>query len=203
MIGILDYGMGNLRSVSNSLNFLRAENIILRLPEDLKKVSHLIIPGVGAFPKAMQSLNDNEFVPAIKEFAIQGKPLLGICLGMQLLADSSEEIEYTRGLGLIPGKVELFNASNLRVPHMGWNGIEVRNNHPILEGVKLSADFYYVHSFFYRCVSPRNILAQTQYGGLFDAIVASDLGNVIGVQFHPEKSQKQGIRILENFAKMR
>jgi glutamine amidotransferase len=202
MIGIIDYGMGNLSSVKNILDFLEIENVILEDASNIPSMKGLIIPGVGSFQLAMQNLTNRGFVPYLKEFANAGKPILGICLGMQLLANTGTEPEECQGLGLIPGRVELMQPENLRIPHMGWNGIKIVNDHPIFEDVKMSADFYFVHSFAFVVENENNLLSVTDYGYDFPSIVANDARNVIGIQFHPEKSQKQGIKILENFSKI-
>ena len=199
MIGVIDCGIGNLSSVKNALDFIGAESIIIKDPSLIKSMDKLILPGVGSFNVAMKSLTDQGFVSEIKNFANTGKYILGICLGMQLLADLGNESGITEGLGLIKGKVEFLKSSDLRIPHMGWNGIKLNNEHPILNNVKLRADFYFVHSYFFNTDSVNNILTYTDYGFEFPSIVCNDKKNVIGIQFHPEKSQKQGIKILQNF----
>jgi glutamine amidotransferase len=202
MIGIIDYGMGNLSSVKNILDFLEIDNVIIEDPKYVPSMKGLIIPGVGSFQRAMQNLTEKGFVTPIQNFANLGKPILGICLGMQLLANIGTEPEECLGLGLIPGRVELMKPENLRIPHMGWNGIKIVNEHPIFEEVKTSADFYFVHSFAFVVENESNLLSVTEYGNDFPSIVANDSRNVIGIQFHPEKSQKQGTKILENFSKL-
>lgn len=202
MIGILDYGMGNLSSVRNALNFLQVESVIISSPDQIKEVSNLIIPGVGAFGAAMKNISEAGFIGPIRAFAESGKPMLGICLGMQLLATEGTEPEICSGLDLIKGRVEMLQAENLSLPHMGWNGIKLKSEHPILEGVKMSADFYFVHSFIFMPSDKKNVLTTTEYGTEFTSIITNEIGNVIGIQFHPEKSQKQGLKILDNFSKM-
>lgn len=202
MIGILDYGMGNLSSVRNALSFLQIESAILSSPDQIAGVSHMIIPGVGAFGAAMDNITRAGFMDPIRTFAGSGKPLLGICLGMQLLATEGTEPDICSGLGLIKGRVELLQSDNLSLPHMGWNGINLKSEHPILEGVKMSADFYFVHSFAFIPADKTNIVTTTAYGTDFTSIIANERRNVIGIQFHPEKSQKQGLKILNNFSKM-
>ena len=199
MIGVIDCGIGNLSSVKNVLDFIGAESLIIKDPSLIKSMDKLILPGVGSFNVAMKSLTDLGFVSEIKDFANTGKYILGICLGMQLLADLGEESGITKGLGLIKGKVKFLKSSDLRVPHMGWNGIKLNKEHPILNNVKLRADFYFVHSYFFNADSVNNILTYTDYGFEFPSIVCNDKKNVIGIQFHTEKSQKQGIKILQNF----
>jgi glutamine amidotransferase len=201
MIGVLDYGMGNLSSVTNALNYLGVENKIINSTEGFLEISHLIIPGVGSYTKAMINIHEKGYYNPIKEFANSGNPILGICLGMQLLSNIGTEPSPTRGLNLINGEViQLPEESGIRIPHIGWNGLNLVNKHPILEGVKLKADFYFVHSYYFSNINEENIIASTQYGINFPSIVCSTLQNVIGIQFHPEKSQKQGLQILENFS---
>ena len=200
MIGVLDYGMGNLSSVTNALEYLGIDNCIIYNSEDFNTISHLVIPGVGSFAKAMENLKERGYVEAIRSFNNQGFPILGICLGMQLLADKGTEPYECEGLGLIKGRVEIFPENNFRVPHVGWNGIKLVNNHPILKDVKQTADFYFVHSYHFHAVSENNIITTTDYGFEFPSIVMNEKQNVIGIQFHPEKSQKQGLQILTNFS---
>ena len=202
MIGILDYGMGNISSVINTLEFLRSDYKIINSNIDFNQCSHLIIPGVGSFGKAMSNIENYGLKESIKKFAKSGKPVLGICLGMQLLADVGFEPEETIGLGLIPGEVLLIDFEEVRIPHIGWNGINVINDHPILKGVKLSADFYFVHSYHYIPKSEESIITTTEYGDTFVSIIQNKQKNVIGIQFHPEKSQKQGLKIIDNFINM-
>lgn len=202
MIGVLDYGMGNLKSVSNSLAFLGLESQIIDAPADFDQISHLIIPGVGAFPKAMHSISEMGFLQPIRQFAQDGKPILGICLGMQLLADVGTEVATTEGLGLIPGAINVMKPEGLRIPHIGWNGMIFKKDHDLFESVKKVADVYFVHSYHFVPENPDCIVAQTEYGEEFVSVVSNEKGNVIGTQFHPEKSQKQGLKILDNFARM-
>jgi imidazole glycerol-phosphate synthase subunit HisH len=202
MIGIIDYGMGNLSSVKNVLDYLDIDAKIVKIPSEIESLTHLIIPGVGSFALAMENLHRKGFVSEIRKFAKEGKPVLGICLGMQLLAEKGTEPHESAGLGLISGTVELMQPLNAPIPHMGWNGISIINNHPILEDVKLSADFYFVHSYAFVTTHIQNIVTQTEYEVNFPSIVTNERRNVIGIQFHPEKSQKQGLKIIENFSKL-
>ena len=201
MIGVLDYGMGNLSSVTNALKYLGIENCVIHNIEDFKTISHLIIPGVGSFAKAMENLKERGYVEAIKSFDSEGFPILGICLGMQLLAEKGTEPYDCDGLGLIKGSVEIFPENSFRVPHVGWNGISLVNDHSIFEDVKQTADFYFVHSYQFHVASEKNIISTTNYGFDFPSTVMNDKRNVVGIQFHPEKSQKQGLQILTNFSK--
>lgn len=198
IVGILDYGMGNLTSVKNTFDFLKIKSVFIEQASQFDEISHLIIPGVGAFPYAMESILEKKMFEPIVNFANDGKPVLGICLGMQLLASKSDEMTLTDGLNLIPGHVKMLQTSH-PIPHMGWNGINTIHPHPILRGVKNNADVYFVHSFYFETTDSENVVAETDYGVNFPSIVANEAGNVIGIQFHPEKSQKQGLRILSNF----
>jgi len=199
MIGVLDYGMGNISSVTNVLNFLEAENMIISEKVQFNLISHLIIPGVGAFARAIENIEERGFLEPIREFANSGQPVLGICLGMQLLADKGTEPYDCYGLGLVAGTVILMKSQDLRIPHMGWNGIRILQDHAVLEAIKKTADFYFVHSFRFVAKDDKNIIALTDYGEEFPSIISNDAGNVMGIQFHPEKSQKQGLKILRNF----
>jgi glutamine amidotransferase len=203
MIGVLDYGMGNLSSVTNALDYLGIDNQVIRHKEEFSAIGKLIIPGVGAYAKAMENIHHKQYFDAIKKFSQTGKPILGICLGMQLLSVIGTEPHQTKGLGLVDGEVIAFPDNlGIRVPHVGWNGISIINEHPILDGVKIKADFYFVHSYYFGGVSPNNIVAITNYGLNFPSIVCNDSKNVVGIQFHPEKSQKQGLQILDNFSRL-
>lgn len=203
MTGVLDYGMGNLSSVTNALDYLGIENKVINVPDEIPGVSRLIIPGVGSYAKAMENIKNREYFQRIKEFGVSGKPVLGICLGMQLLSFLGTEPSSVEGLGMIKGKVVILPQNlDIRIPHVGWNGIKLVNDHPILNGVKLKADFYFVHSYYFNQVKEENIIATTDYGIDFPSIVCNDKRNVIGIQFHPEKSQKQGLQILENFSQL-
>jgi glutamine amidotransferase len=199
MIGIVDYGMGNLRSVWNALDSQAIPARIVATAEDLGQAERLIIPGVGAFAHAMRQLNDRGLVAPIRARAAAGVPLLGICLGMQLLVSLGTETETTEGLDLIPGRADLLPVEPpQRLPHVGWNAITLAGRHPLFDGVRGSADFYFVHSFAVETADPHHLLARTEYGRPFASAIGRD--NVVGVQFHPEKSQTNGLRILENFA---
>lgn len=201
MIGIIDYSMGNLMSVSNALDYLKIENTIIEDPDKIKSISHLIIPGVGSFPHAIEMIKKKEFFESIVEFAKVGNPVLGVCLGMQLLANRGEEGTPTDGLGLIPGVVTKLK-TDYHLPHVGWNGLHKKREHPITAGVKNESDVYFVHSYCFECIHDKNILSTTEYGISFNSMITNDEGNVVGVQFHPEKSQRQGLRILTNFSEM-
>ena len=199
MIGIIDCGIGNISSVKNILDFIGAESTVLKDSKLVNAMDKIILPGVGSFKVAMNNLEKNGFILPIKKFAETEKHILGICLGMQLLANKGTESGLTKGLGLVEGTVDKLDSKNLRVPHMGWNGIKVNESHPIIENVKLKADFYFVHSFAFKAKFNHNVITYTNYGTDFPSIICNDKKNVVGIQFHPEKSQKQGLKIMENF----
>lgn len=196
MTAIIDYGAGNLFSVQNALNYLGVENIITNKREDLEEADRIILPGVGAFADAMGKLAATGLIDTIREQA-QKKPLLGICLGMQMLFDKSFEFGETEGLGLIHGTVELMKPEGgLNIPQMGWNAMEFNELCPLLDGVDNGSYVYFVHSFAAKCDS-KDVAAYVDYGGKVTAMVYS--GKVFGCQFHPEKSGETGLKILKNF----
>ena len=195
MIGIIDYGAGNLFSVKNALDFLGLKNIITSDPEEIKDVDKLILPGVGAFPDAMKMLERSGLIKTIIEESGK-KPLLGICLGMQILFDYGYEFEKTKGLGLIPGEVNLIEAPSLKIPHMGWSDVNLENECALSLGIKKGDRFYYVHS--YKAVTEKQYVSvYSEYGEYIPGLVFKD--NVYGTQFHPEKSGEIGLRMLRNF----
>jgi glutamine amidotransferase len=199
MIGIVDYGMGNLGSVANAFDHLGLEAEIVDHPSRLEAHDRLILPGVGSFAMAMNRLNASGWSDALRQQAAEGVPLLGICLGMQLIFDIGEEHGITPGLGLIPGRVVPLNpGAGFRVPHVGWNGLSYPRRHPLFQGVKEHVDFYFVHSFQCMPTMEETVLATCAYGS--EVVAAVGRGNVAGMQFHPEKSQDIGLKILENFA---
>ncbi len=196
-IGILDYGMGNINSVHNALLHLGYDPKIVSQTDAIKSCSHLIIPGVGSYAKAMENITDRGLDLDIIEHARLGKPLLGICLGMQILSELGEEGEHAKGFGLIKGCVQLLDVASLPLPHVGWNSLTYNFDHPVCQHVKKHVDFYFVHSYFFNAADEKNVLAQTDYGKPFPAIVVNQ--NIVGVQFHPEKSQDNGLLLIENF----
>ncbi|QDT41009.1 Imidazole glycerol phosphate synthase subunit HisH 1 [Gimesia alba] len=199
MITIVDYGMGNLRSVQKAFEKVGAEAVICSDPDKIAQASKLILPGVGAFRDAIQALKDQSLVEPILEHARSGKPFLGICLGLQLLFDVSYEDGEYEGLGIIPGKVVRFeDQPDLKIPHMGWNQIERTAPHPILAGIPEHEYFYFVHSYYVAPENESDVAAWTDYGCRFASMVARD--NVVASQFHPEKSQDAGLKLLQNFA---
>lgn len=200
-IGIINYGVGNLRSVKNSLDYLGIQNSIITKPQDMKSFKRIILPGVGAFEPAMKKLNDLGFTKEINKFA-KTKPVLGICLGMQLLFDESYEHGKHKGLGLIEGKVLPFSekVKKLPVPLMGWNNVTKENDSPVMGSLGNDPSFYFVHSFYCEPRDKKIVTASANYGIDFAAIVHKN--NILGCQFHPEKSQSNGLQILQNFSEL-
>ena len=203
MIALIDYNMGNLRSVSNAFEKIGSKVEIVSDPEKLKDFDKVILPGVGAYKDAMEHLRGAGMQESILEFAKSGKPLLGICLGMQLLLDSSEEFGKTKGLGLIEGKVIEFDKSKfdhrLKVPHMGWNELFVQRSSKLFEGMSKEIYLYFVHSFHATC-KDEFAIGKTFYG--YDFVSAVEKDNIYGFQPHPEKSHENGLKILENFVRI-
>ncbi len=199
-IAIIDYGMGNLRSVENACKKLGYEVKIVSVPSELSRFDKLILPGVGSFKKAMKMLNDNNWIKIIKfEVIDKKKPILGICLGMQLFASESEEFGISKGLGIIKGKIKFLKNLNCKkkIPHIGWNSIIIKESHPFLKEVENNTDFYFVNSYVFLPEDKKFIMANTKYDVEFCSIIAKE--NIFGVQFHPEKSSKAGRKLLENF----
>jgi glutamine amidotransferase len=197
LIAIIDYGVGNLRSIEKAFAATGNRAVISSEPSVLRDARALVLPGVGAFAACMKALSGNELDELLLERVEQGVPLLGVCVGMQMLFQESEEFGNTAGLGLLPGRVRRFNDS-LTVPHVGWNHVRQRRTHPLLEGIGEQAFFYFVHSYYCVVADEKLVLGETDYGESFSSIVAS--GDICGVQFHPEKSQVPGLRLLQNFA---
>ncbi len=199
-LAVIDYGMGNRRSVQKALEHVGARASITCDHDELRSSDGLVLPGVGAFPRAMRNLRELGLIELIRELATQGKPLLGICLGMQLLLDSSEEREATDGLGLIAGRVTRLRADGRRIPHIGWNEVRFERPSPLLAGLpQPGCPFYHVHSFAARPTDPDTVVGTTEYGERFATMIAD--GSVLGVQFHPEKSSRHGLRMLQSFAR--
>ena len=197
-IGVVDYGMGNRRSVQKGLEHVGSRASITRDLRELEACDGLVVPGVGAFPLAMRNLHELGLAPLIRARAAEGVPLLGICLGMQLLLERSEELEPTAGLGLIRGEVTWLNTDGLRVPHIGWNEVSFARPSVLTAGLpERGCPFYHVHSLAPRPAEPADVVGTTEYGELFATIV--ERGSVFGVQFHPEKSSAHGLRLLSNF----
>jgi len=203
MIAIIDYNMGNLRSVANALEKIGARAEIVKESEKLTTYDRVILPGVGAFGDAMDHLRKSGMDEAIKSFAQSGKPMLGICLGMQLLLDSSEEFGYHEGLGLIPGSVTHFDTSKFeiphKVPHMGWNELFVTKQTPLFSGLPEAFYLYFVHSY-HANTQKQYIIGKTIYGYEFPSAIQKE--NIYGLQPHPEKSHENGLAILKNFTEL-
>lgn len=199
MIKIVDYGMGNLRSVQKAFEKLGVEAAICAEPREVADAGKLVVPGVGAFHDAIEQLRRQELVGPIREHISAGRPFLGICLGLQLLFDVSYEDGEWNGLGLIPGRVVRFPPQpGLKIPHMGWNRVEVVHPSPLLEGIPADAWFYFVHSYYVEPTDESVVAGRTEHGTRFVSMIARD--NVFATQFHPEKSQRVGLKLLENFA---
>lgn len=197
-IGIVDIGIGNLGSLRHAVHSQGWDTVSVSTPDDFADLTHLLLPGVGAFASAMARLSETSLIEPIRHFAAKGRPVMGICLGMQILAETGAEGGDTLGLALIPGKVVLIEPqSGLRLPHVGWNESRQTRAHPLLKGIRNDVDFYFVHSYRFVAVDSDTVLAETEYGEHFPSIIGK--GNVVGIQFHPEKSQANGLRLLDNF----
>lgn len=199
MIAIVDYGMGNLRSVVNAFKKLNANVVITQNRETIAGADAIVLPGVGAFGKCVENLERLHLFEFIREMIIQEKLYLGICLGMQILFMESEEAPGVRGMGIVQGKVSRFTG-NMKVPHMGWNSVSITKPHPVFEGIKQSSHFYFVHSFFCQPEEEEVIASTTNYGVEFASSI--QIGNVFACQFHPEKSQSIGLRLIQNFIRL-
>ncbi|MDZ4826254.1 MAG: imidazole glycerol phosphate synthase subunit HisH [Actinomycetota bacterium] len=199
-VAIVDYGLCNLDSVRRAFETLGAQAFVTDLPSDLEYADRIVLPGVGAFPDAMRNLRGRGLDDALgMQVLEEGAPFLGVCLGMQLMADLGHEVEDTKGLAWLSSQVTRLvpTATDRRVPHIGWNEVRPARESPLFAGIPPSADFYFVHSFHVACAHDEDVLATTPYCGGFASAVQRD--NVFGVQFHPEKSQQYGLRLLKNF----
>lgn len=204
MITILDYGSGNLNAIKNIYERLNIHFEFANTKEQIEKADHLILPGVGAFDETIFTLQEKGFVGVLNKKVLEDRvPILGICVGMQMLADSSEE-GTLNGLGWINGKVKKFDKNIIlgkpKIPHLGWNSIEITCNCSLFKDIDPSVGFYFVHSYYYDCADEANVICKTQYGNVFHSAVNRD--NIYGVQFHPEKSHDNGIQLLKNFANL-
>ena len=196
-VAIIDYGVGNLRSVEKAFAANGCDAVVTADKERLRGAERLVLPGVGAFAACMQALGERGFDVLVQERAKAGTPVLGVCVGMQMLFEESEEFGKTMGLGLLPGRVRRFSA-DLVVPQVGWNQISQRAAHPLFAGIADQSFFYFVHSYYCEADDREVVVGETEYGGRYASVVAQ--ANVCGVQFHPEKSQAAGLRLLSNFA---
>ncbi|MGZ8380015.1 MAG: imidazole glycerol phosphate synthase subunit HisH [Nitrospira sp.] len=198
MIAIIDYGMGNLRSVSKAFEAVGHQTIVTRDSSTIQRASHVVLPGVGAFGDCMTNLRQYGLIEPIKAAIRSGKPFLGICLGFQLLFTESEEFGRHEGLDILPGRVRSFSRDQvLKVPHMGWNQIAIQSSCPVFEGIADGSNWYFVHSFFVDPCEKQITATTTTYGIAFTSSVWKD--NVVACQFHPEKSQAVGLQLIKNF----
>ncbi len=199
MIAIIDYGVGNLRSVQKALEKVGRDARITASPQELRSADGVILPGVGAFGDGMRSLLALGFVDALQAYVAGGKPLLGICLGMQLLFSSSDEHGFHKGLDLMPGHVRKMQGE-FKIPQVGWNQLQPQQSHPLIDGITAGEYAYFVHSYYVDPVDPKVVIAKANYHIDVPAIVAYD--HIYGMQFHPEKSSATGLRLLDNFASL-
>ncbi|MDF9407228.1 imidazole glycerol phosphate synthase subunit HisH [Pelotomaculum isophthalicicum JI] len=199
MIAIIDYGMGNLRSVHKGFEKVGVKTVVVDSPGQVDEADGVVLPGVGAFADAMTNLRSAGMDGAIHRAVAAGKPFLGICLGQQLLFETSEEWGINEGLGIFPGRVRRL-PEGLKIPHMGWNQLEIQRPDPLLAGIPDRSSFYFVHSYYVDPAEKELALALTEYGVHFACIVGK--GHVYGIQFHPEKSSSLGLKILENFGRV-
>lgn len=206
MLAIIDYGSGNLRSVAKAFERMAdgAQISVVRTPEELRAASHIVLPGVGAYADCMRGI---KAIPGMldtlsEEVCLRGKQFLGICVGMQMLFERGHEHGVHEGLGWLKGEVVPLAPSQaaLKIPHMGWNTLDIQASHPLLAGIENGAHAYFVHSYHARCDNPADIIATTSYGQTIPAVVGQR--NIFGTQFHPEKSQETGLRILANFMRL-
>ena len=207
-IGVVDYGMGNLRSVSKALQSLGFPTVVSGNPAELSRCAGIVLPGVGAFRDCMENLGRQGLLPFLSDVLMEERPFLGICLGLQVLFTESEEFGCHKGIGFFPGKVVRFpsglretvpgaGAVALKVPHMGWNRVDFTMDHPVFHGIPSGSYFYFVHSYYVEPEDPSSVAGRTSYGVAFAAAVGK--GNMAAVQFHPEKSQGAGLAVLSNF----
>lgn len=207
MIAIIDYGMGNLRSVQKGFERVGCEAVVTADPKVVLEAEKIVLPGVGAFPDCMRNLEQGGFIEPLLRVIREGRPFLGICLGLQLLFTESEEFGIHKGLNVIPGRVVRFpegmeaEGEALKVPHMGWNQLSVRRRPRAFEGIEEGANFYFVHSYYVAPEDESVVATTTNYGIEFCSSIWKD--NIVATQFHPEKSQEKGLRILKNFGEMK
>ncbi len=201
MLAIIDYGAGNLKSVLNALNFIGCPGTVTSSPSEILSADGVILPGVGAFGSAMAEMERSGLVDTVKAAAKSGRPFIGICAGMQLLFEESEESPGAAGLGVLNGKVLFFpKDKGLKIPHVGWNSISIKKDSRLLGDITRTPFMYFVHSYYVKADDPKIVSASSDYGTTFDASVERD--NLFGCQFHPEKSGTEGISILRRFAKL-
>ena len=202
MIGIVDYGSGNIQAIQNIFTKLKIQTFFVSNPDDLHKADKIILPGVGAFDEAMTQLENSGMKDALNHFALlQKKPVLGICVGMQVMAKSSDE-GVMKGLGWFDATVKKIDEARIlfkpKLPHMGWNEVQPKQESPLLEGIDLEKGFYFIHSYYFDAHDNKDILLESNYGEVFSCAIRKD--NIFGFQFHPEKSHSNGINLFKNFA---
>ena len=197
MIGIVSIGLSNISSIRNALVYIKARNFLIETPDQVSVAEKILLPGVGSYNEAMNRLKENGLDNALREAASKGVPIMGICLGMQMLADKGYEGGETEGLGLIPGTVKRMNNDFVKLPHMGWNNLKLKKSNKVLLQDFNDIDYYFIHSYEFVADNNENILATVDHGGQVAAIVSKD--NVFGCQFHPEKSQRAGLELLKSF----
>ena len=198
-VGVIDYGASNIFSVVRALNSLGASTIIVKKPEDFKNTDKLVFPGQGSMGACLKKLSENNLKDSLID-ALNNYPFLGICLGLQILFSESEESKGEKGLNIFSEKIKKFSEfedKSIKIPHMGWNQVEISQNHFLLEGIKSNEDFYFVHSFASKEANQNEIYSKTFHGEIFNSAVGKD--NIFATQFHPEKSGKSGLKILKNF----
>ncbi len=198
MIAILDYGMGNLRSVEKALEHVGATSVRTSDDEVVREAEAVVLPGVGAFRKAMEAVRERGLDELVRERVDAGVPVIGLCLGMQLLFEESTELGGSTGIGVLPGSVRALETGGLKVPQIGWNPVAWQRESPLVDGLTQPTPMYHVHSFAARPDDPEDVLGTAEYGEEF--VTAVERGNVFGVQFHPEKSGAAGLKLLRNFA---
>ena len=201
MIAIIDYGAGNLQSVKKAFDFIGAQSVITNDPEVILSADKILLPGVGSFGDAMDSMEKSGLVEIVKECALSGKPFLGICLGLQLLFEESEESPGVKGLGIFKGKIKKFPSDmGLKIPHIGWNSLEIKQKDTLFKNIPENSYVYFVHSYYLHAEDENDIATVTNYGIDFHSAVGKN--NIFATQFHPEKSGDVGLQILRNFASM-
>lgn len=199
MIIVIDYGMGNIRSVVKAFEKYTSDVQVSSDPASIRGASALVLPGDGAFGMAKTHLDEMGWTVPLKEYIAKGGYFMGICLGFQLLFESSDEFGHHAGLGIVPGHVQKFSLPNLKVPHMGWNQVRWEKHSQFLEGIPSESYFYFIHSFYPESADPEWVAGTVEYGTRFPCVIAK--GNLIATQFHPEKSHKAGLTIIENFVR--
>jgi glutamine amidotransferase len=201
VINIINYGSGNVRAIGNIYDQLNIPYNIAFTPNEIKDCTHIILPGVGSFDQTMKTLRNSGFINPLNDLVLEKKiPVLGICVGMQILSNGSDE-GVMEGLGWIKGKVKIFDKNNIlekpKLPHLGWNSIEIKKESKLFKNVDIEEGFYFIHSYYFECENKVDILTSTIYGGEFSSSVNNE--NIFGTQFHPEKSHSNGINVLRNF----